>query len=392
MARRAVFAIVLFGLGVWVGMRLERVDRSALTSTFGGYVSEWGSPVRPLPVGSPAPDFDLRGVDGRRYSLGSFGEAEILVVVFTCNHCPTAQAYEQRLADIARDYAEQNVVVVAITSNDPEAVRLDELGYSDLGDSFEETRQRAAERGFPFPYLYDGDEQRAAKTYGALATPHVFVFDRERILRYAGRVDDSDDPRRTRRHELRAALDSLLAEEPVEVAQTRVFGCSIKWADKRDGVAAADRAWGARAVEVSPADGDDIERVARNETDRWRLVNVWATWCVPCVEELPALVEIQRMYGGRPFEVITISIDEPENHAGVREMLERFQVALENHHFQADDVDDLAEALDPAYPGAVPYTVLIAPGGQIVYRQSGPFDPAVLKRVIVDKLGRTYFS
>ena len=104
-----------------------------------------------LEIGSPAPDFRLPGVDGKTYSLESFRDAEILVVVFTCNHCPTAQAYEGRIQQLAADYKDKKVALVAISPNDPQAVRLDELGYSDLGDSFEDMKIRAKDRGFKFP-------------------------------------------------------------------------------------------------------------------------------------------------------------------------------------------------------------------------------------------------
>ena len=133
-----------------------------------------------LKIGSPAPDFSLPGVDGKTYTLESFKDADILVLVFTCNHCPTAQAYEDRIKQLAADYRDRKVALVAISPNDPLAVRLDELGYSDLSDSFEEMKTRAKDRGYNFPYLYDGENQKVSLAYGPVATPHVFIFDRAR--------------------------------------------------------------------------------------------------------------------------------------------------------------------------------------------------------------------
>ena len=130
-----------------------------------------------LPIGAAAPDFRLPGVDGKTYSLKDFADAKVLVVVFTCNHCPTAQAYEGRIARLHADYKDKGVAVVAISPNDPAAVRLDELGYTDLGDSFEDMKIRAKDHKFAYPYLYDGETQATSKAYGVLATPHVFVFD-----------------------------------------------------------------------------------------------------------------------------------------------------------------------------------------------------------------------
>src|ERR1700761_4083859 len=127
-----------------------------------------GGPLGPpdehptLPIGAPAPDFSLQGVDGKTYSLASFAGARVLVVVFTCNHCPTAQAYEDRLIRLTADYKDKGVAVVAIMPNDPSSIRLDELGYTDMGDSFEEMKRRSAEKHYNFPYLYDGKTEAAS--------------------------------------------------------------------------------------------------------------------------------------------------------------------------------------------------------------------------------------
>src|SRR5262245_58656704 len=110
-----------------------------------------------LAIGAAAPDFDLPGVDGRRHTLKEFAKAKVLMIVFTCNHCPTAQAYEERIIKLQADYAPKGVALVAISPNDPAAVRPDELGFTDLGDSLDEMKVRAKERGFKFPYLYDGE-------------------------------------------------------------------------------------------------------------------------------------------------------------------------------------------------------------------------------------------
>ena len=138
-----------------------------------------GAPVgfTELKIGDVAPDFFLPDVDGKEYSLKEFADAELLVVVFTCNHCPTAQAYESRIMQLHEDYKNRNVALVAISPNDDEALRLDELGYTDVGDSLEDMKIRAKERGFEFPYLYDGETQKTSLAYGVVATPQVFIFD-----------------------------------------------------------------------------------------------------------------------------------------------------------------------------------------------------------------------
>src|ERR1043165_5763832 len=148
-----------------------------------------GHPV--LAIGSAAPDFALPGVDGKTYRLADFQDSPILAVMFICNHCPTSQLYEGRIKKLVEDYRSKGVDFVAIQPNDPKAVLLNELGYTDVSDSLEEMKIRAEYRAFNFPYLYDGETQAVAQAYGAQATPHVFIFDQERKLRYEGRIDDA---------------------------------------------------------------------------------------------------------------------------------------------------------------------------------------------------------
>ncbi len=209
--------------------------------------------LKTLAIGQPAPDFELPGVDDKTYRLNDFADADILVVIFTCNHCPTAQAYEDRLIKLHKDYHDRGVAFVAISPNDPEAVRLDELGYTDLGDSLDDMKKRAADKEFPFPYLYDGESQSMSFEYGAVATPHVFVFDRQRTLRYTGRVDDGEVKPPTS-HDTRNAIEALLAGKPVPVEKTRVFGCSTKWKDKRDAKQQTLKQWEAEEVALAELD------------------------------------------------------------------------------------------------------------------------------------------
>jgi len=173
-----------------------------------------------LSLGSSAPKFEhLLSTDGRRYSLDSFSEKPVLVIVFTCNHCPYSQAYENRLIEMQRDYASKEAQFVAINSNDDKA-------YPQ--DSYPEMVRRAREKGFNFVYLRDAD-QNAVDAYGAVCTPHVFLFDAKRILRYRGRIDDSRDASRVRSPDLRNAIEEVIRGVPVTNPDTRPFGCSIKF-------------------------------------------------------------------------------------------------------------------------------------------------------------------
>jgi peroxiredoxin len=347
--------------------------------------------VKPLPINAPAPELDLPGVDGKTYRLADFADAQVLVVVFICNHCPTAQAYEQRIVQLQADYRDKGVSLVAISPNDPLAVRLDELGYTDIGDSFEEMKLQAKRRGFAFPYLYDGETQRVSTEFGVLATPHVFIFNRERKLRYNGRIDDSEvSPPKS--HDARNAIEDLLAGRPVAVPRTRVFGCSTKWADKRDSVKQAIEKWNQEPVELKSIDESQLRELAGNKTKNFRLINLWSTTCAPCIAELPEFVTVNRMYRGRHFEMYTLTTDPPDQQEAALEILRKNHVSCTNYIFSSDDRDRLAEALDPKWEGPVPYTILIAPSGQIVARWKDQIDPARLKSEIADRLGRTYAS
>lgn len=346
-----------------------------------------------LAIGAMAPDFKLPGTDGKIYSLASFKDAKILLIVFTCNHCPTAQAYEDRLIALTNDYRKKGVAVVAVMPNDPISIRLDELGYTDMGDSFEEMKKRAATKHFNFPYLYDGKTETTSRKYGPIATPHVFIFDKARKLRYSGRIDDTEKPTKTPQNlDTRNALDALLDNKEVPVATTKVFGCSVKWEEKSDWIAKAREAWAKEPVSLDSITADGIKELIKNKSDKLRLINVWATWCGPCVTEFPEFIIMNRMYRRRDFEFISISADEPAKKGKALQFLQKQQASNTNYIFNVDDKYKLIEAIDPKWQGALPYTLLVEPNGKIVYAKQGAIDPAALKKMIVDNsfIGRYY--
>jgi len=313
------------------------------------------------------------------------------MVLFTCNHCPTAQAYEPRMNQLCADYKDKGVAVVAISPNDPKAVRLDELGYSDLGDTLEDMKVRAKNAGYEYPYLYDGETQKVSLSYGVLATPHVFIFDAERKLRYKGRIDDSEEGN-PKSHDARNAIDALLADTPVPVETTKVFGCSTKWFTKRENAKQSLVKWSKEPVALTKIDIAELKAIAANDTEKLRVVNVWATWCGPCVEELPEFVTINRMYRGRKFEMVTISADAPKDQDAALKLLSKTNVSCRNVLFNSGNQDDLFETLDPEWEGGFPFTAVIAPGGKVVFRKQGQIDPDELKQVIADRVGRTFAS
>ena len=232
-----------------------------------------------LALGSPAPDFALPGVDGSIHRLSEYASSPILVLVFTCNHCPIAQMYEQRIQRLATDYKSRGVSVVAIQPNDPAAIRIDELDSSDVSDSLAEMKIRVRYKHLSYPYLYDGDAQSVARAYGPKATPHVFIFDQRRQLRYEGRMDNSYQTELVKTQDARNAIDALLTGKEVPVKHTGVFGCSTKWQEKSAERLEAQQKIDDKPVSVEMASEADLAKLRSNPSHQVMLIDFWATWC-----------------------------------------------------------------------------------------------------------------
>ena len=346
-----------------------------------------GADVPPiLKVGSPAPDFNLPGIDGKKHSLKDYGGSKVLVLVFTSNHCPVAQMYEKRIKQLVTVYNGRSVAFVAINPNDPKAVHLSEMGHTDVSDTLEEMKIRAEFRHFNFPYLTDGETQAVALQYGPTATPHAFIFDQKRILRYQGRLDSSQREELVSKREARDAIDALLADNPVAVENTPAVGCSTKWAYKEAGAKAEVSKSDRETIAIDLIDVEGLKALRANNTGKWILVNFWATWCEPCMAEFPELQKMLRMYRKRPFGVVTVSINAPDERKQVLSFLEPQKAITRNLLFGFNDPADGIAAFGADWSGGVPFTVLLSPQGEVLFRSQGKFDALKVRRAILKAL------
>jgi peroxiredoxin len=339
-----------------------------------------------LAIGSPAPDFALPGIDGKIHRLSDYQNSPFLMVMFICNHCPTSQLYEGRVKKLVADYKDKGVGAVAIQPNDPTAIRLSELGYTDVSDSLEEMKIRAEYRHFNFPYLYDGETQKVSNQFGVVATPQVFIFDKDRKLRYEGRIDDRQRESLVKTQDARAALDAMLAGKPVAVPHTPAFGCSTKWKSKIDSQVAETKMIESEPVKVETVTAEELKTLRSNPTGKVLVVNFWATWCGPCLSEMPQLLETWRMFRRRDFHLVMVSTNYPDEKAGVMKILQEEHASSRNLQFASEDTYAMQAAFDSHWEAGVPFTMVIAPGGRVIYQRQGELDIYEFRRAVLANL------
>jgi peroxiredoxin len=341
-----------------------------------------------LKIGAPAPDFALPGVDGKVHKLSDYASAKLLAIVFESNHCPVSMLYETRIKKIYEDYRNKGVAVVAINPNNAGAVRLDEQGYTDVTDSLPEMKIRAAYRHREWPYLYDGETQSTAAKFGAVATPHIFVFDQDRKLQYQGHIDDNVNESLVKSRDARVAIDALLSGKPVPIQETRAFGCTTKWLTKATGV---EQEWAriqAEPVKLTMAGAEDLKKLRANGTAKMLLVNFWSTGCSTCVNQFPDLETTYRMYRNRSgryasLDFVSVSTNAPADKAAVLEFLQKQYAGNANLQFATTDGRSLQAAFGAKWNLASSFTAVITPDGIVVYEREGKLDILELRRAIL---------
>jgi len=380
------FAIsAIFGLAIVIAAAVAQQppaqeEKPKVRDTMASRAAGQGHPI--LPIGSQAPDFALPGIDGKIHRLHDFANSPVLMVVFTCVHCPTAQLYETRVQRLYDDYRNRGVAMVAINPNDPLAASPSELGYTDVADSLEGMMIRAKYRHITYPFLSDAATQSVAQAYGPVATPHVFIFDKDRKLRYEGRVDDNQNQAKAKVQDTRNALEAVLAGRQVEVTHTPVFGCTTKWKEEIVHKQSQLKQILAQPVTLETATAEDLAKLRTNPTGKTLMVNFWATWCGPCVDEMPSLLETLYWYRIRGFDFVTVSANAPEEKSAVLKVLQDMHATSRNLIFDKDDVYAMMAAFDKNWEGGVPFTVVITPDGRLVYQQQGEIDLLELRRTV----------
>jgi peroxiredoxin len=339
-----------------------------------------------LAPGSAAPDFALPGVDGQTHALRDYADSRVLAVVFTSNTCPDAQLYESRIRQLHAEYRGKGVTVVAINPNKPEAMQLADLAYTDVGDTLADMKIRAAHRRLEYPYLSDGDTQALTKQFGVVAVPHIFVFDQSRILRYQGRIDDNPQENLVKSRDARDAIDAVLAGRPLPAARPGAGGGRVNGRSGQAGPDAQLAAIEKAPVTVEMAGADDLKRLRQNGTGKLLMVNFWATWCAPCASEFPELEQTYRMYKPRGLEFVSVSVNDPEERPAVLAFLQAHHASHPNRLFATSDVYGLQAAFDPDMPAPVPFTLLLAPNGDVLYQELGEANIPRLRRAILSHL------
>lgn len=345
-----------------------------------------------LALGSPAPDFALPGVDGKIHKLSDYANSPVLVVIFTCNHCPIAQMYERRIEQLYEDYSKKGVAVVAIQGNDPKAIRIDELDSSDVSDTLDDMKIRVAYKHLHYPYLYAGDTPSVTSAYGPQATPHVFIFDKTRHLRYQGHFDNSYRIEMVKTHDAQNAIDALLAGKEVPVTHTGVFGCSTKWPEKSAQREAAEQKLEAEPVHLEKVDAAGLKKLHASPHGQVTLIDFWATWCGSCVAEFADLQDTYRMYSARDFNLVTVSVNMPDEEQSVLRFLQKKHATSRNLLFASDETEKLQAAFDPTWQSAVPYTIVLGPDGKVIYKTLGSADLLEMRRKILAAMPSDYIG
>ena len=332
------------------------------------------------------PPFRLLGADGHIYDSTKFNKSELLAIVFLSNHCPTSQIFQHRIIRLATEYRSKGLSVIAISPNDPEAILPDELSHSALGDTLPEMAVRAQELQYPFPYLYDGKTQEVAKAYGVRVTPHAFLFDKKRKLRYSGRIGDPKNPEREDREELRIAINSLIQGIEPSVVRGLVFGNSIKWTKDRIIAERARERFSRESVYLKSANTRTLQFVRKNNSKQPKLIYVWSILDKNNRQELLQLATIYKIYRKRGLKLFTICVDGNKFSDVAHKLLNETQSSGTNYICSGTEISPLVDLRAEKGIKTTPFLGLLTPDAKVFYRSTKGLDSLAIKRNIIDVL------
>ncbi len=323
-------------------------------------------------VGQPAPDFELKDTAGKAHSLKAY-RGQTVVIGFVGTKCPIANAYITRMNGIAAEYKTKNVVFLGINSNVNEPLKL--------------VREHAARAKYVFSILKD-DGNTIADSFGASVTPEMYIIDGAGVLRYHGRVDNASDEKRVERHDLRAALDEMLAGKAISKADLKAFGCVIKRAGVTETKALQKPMKApATASPVALLKPADFSKLRADSQGKVLLLNFWATWCAPCVAEFPEFVMIDKNYRAKGVRMVSISTDEKSDLEGaVIPFLKKQKAEFESFLSDANDPQELIDVVDKNWSGALPATFVFDKQGKLVFTKYGIIDREELLKALESAL------